>query len=111
MKPLLSVTRKFPSGRKASDHGEFSLAVMVSTLIAGDAFAGGGALVWPGNAGLGCGVLPANGDWAKTGTTAATAKALSRRSTQIHADKKGIFNRRLFVFIGGSLLRSLTSRI
>ena len=53
MKPLLSVTRKFPSGRKASDQGEFSLAVMVSTLSAGETFDGGGAFVWPGNAGLG----------------------------------------------------------
>jgi hypothetical protein len=45
MVPLFSVTRKLPSGRKASDQGAFNLAVMVSIVNFGDGFAGAGASV------------------------------------------------------------------
>jgi hypothetical protein len=58
--PMLSVTRKLPSGRNARDQGLVSRAVIVSTLISADGFDGGGASVWPGNAGFGfLGVSPA----------------------------------------------------
>jgi hypothetical protein len=45
MVPILSVTRKLPSGRNAMDHGVVSLAVIVSTVICGEGLAGGGAFV------------------------------------------------------------------
>jgi hypothetical protein len=62
MVPMLSVTRKLPSGRSAMDHGVVSLEVIVSTAICGEGFAGGGAPVWPGNAGFGfLGTSPAKG--------------------------------------------------
>jgi hypothetical protein len=53
MLPMLSVTRKLPSGKSAIDQGEVSLAVMISTLTGGDGFDGAGASVWPGKAGFG----------------------------------------------------------
>src|SRR5213593_2968400 len=54
--PLLSVTRKLPSGKKANDHGPLSRAVIVCTEKAAEGFAGGGASVWPANAGFGLNV-------------------------------------------------------
>ena len=56
MVPMPSVTRKLPSGRNTSDHAPPILAVMVSTVNAGEGFVGAGAVVWPGKAGLGWGV-------------------------------------------------------
>src|SRR5262252_7027624 len=65
--PALSVTRKFPSGKKAIDQGEFRRAVIVSTFTGAEGFAGGGASVWPAKAGLGFGPCQAKGDWARAG--------------------------------------------
>src|SRR5438105_1791610 len=64
MVPVLSVTRKLPSGRKARDQGAFSRAVSVSTATWGEGLGGAGASLWPGNAGRGFGGLPVNRDWA-----------------------------------------------
>jgi len=75
MVPPLSVTRNVPSGRKASENGELRRVVMVSTLSAGEGFAGLGASVCLGKAGLGLGGLPVNADCAQTGAKAAVKKA------------------------------------
>jgi hypothetical protein len=55
MLPALSVTRKFPSGKKATDQGLVSLEVTVVTSNFGEGLDGGGASVCPGNAGFGLG--------------------------------------------------------
>jgi len=48
---------------------------MVSMLSAGEGFAGFGASVCLGNAGLGLGGFPVNADWAQTGPEATLKKA------------------------------------
>src|SRR6266404_6649687 len=53
MLPEFSVTRKLPSGRKEIDHAPLKPVAMVCTLTGGEALAGGGASVWPANAGFG----------------------------------------------------------
>src|SRR5215475_1092475 len=50
--PPFSVTRKVPSGRNASDHGEFKRSVKICVWKGGEG-GGAGAFVCPGNAGFG----------------------------------------------------------
>jgi len=73
------------------DQGEVSLPVMVSTLIAGDGFDGGGAPVWPGNAGFGlCGRSPANRlDWARTLNVPAIARRRAQAKGLVHKSDFG----------------------
>ena len=51
--PAFCVIRKLPSGRNAIAHAPVRPPATVSTANGDDGFAGAGALVWPGNAGLG----------------------------------------------------------
>src|SRR5215468_3118163 len=52
--PRRSLIRNLPSGRNAIAHGPVSLSVIVSVRYLDFCF-GGGAWVWPANAGFGCG--------------------------------------------------------
>src|SRR6185369_1443388 len=85
MVPPLSVTRKLPSGRKASENGELRRLVMVSTFSAGEGFAGFGASVCLGKAGFGLGGLPVNADCAHRGAKTAVKQVIvaSRRTHDI----------------------------
>jgi hypothetical protein len=53
MRPMLSVTRKFPSGSSATDQGLVSRLVMLSIFGIGEGLDGFGASVWPAKAGFG----------------------------------------------------------